>query len=79
MRATGGGGAADRVDYASHSAQMEPMLDEFGCGRAGRCAPGSGAGAFRSTVDRRCWTRPVLDGDYWCRNLRQHGPVRTTR
>ncbi|MFI0982693.1 SDR family NAD(P)-dependent oxidoreductase [Streptomyces sp. NPDC021093] len=59
-----------RVDYASHNAQMDPLLpglaEEFT-----DLAPASGDIAFYSTVAGGLVDGTALDGDYWCRNLRQ--------
>ncbi|MCR0991656.1 acyltransferase domain-containing protein, partial [Streptomyces albidoflavus] len=64
------------VDYASHNAQMDPLLP----GLAERFAdlkPGGPEVAFYSTVTDEVVAGPELDGGYWCRNLRQ--PVRFDR
>ncbi|MFI6153792.1 SDR family NAD(P)-dependent oxidoreductase [Kitasatospora sp. NPDC051170] len=64
------------VDYASHSAQMDPLLpglmDAFA-----DLTPGRASVPFYSTVLGRVLDGPELDGAYWCRNLRE--PVRFDR
>ncbi|MFF9757103.1 SDR family NAD(P)-dependent oxidoreductase [Streptomyces sp. NPDC014344] len=65
-----------RVDYASHSAQMDPLLPGLASRLAG-IAPGRAATAFYSTLLGDTVEGPELDGEYWCRNLRE--PVRFDR
>ncbi|WP_156754855.1 type I polyketide synthase [Actinokineospora pegani] len=64
------------VDYASHSAQMDPLLPGLRAGLAGV----TGAAAtlpFHSSVAGRPLDGTELDGGYWARNLRE--PVRFDR
>ncbi|MET8578135.1 type I polyketide synthase, partial [Streptomyces sp. NPDC005012] len=64
------------VDYASHNAQMDPLLPGLSEQYAG-LVPGRATMPLYSTVTGEIATGPELDGDYWCRNLRQ--PVRFDR
>ncbi|MEU9254846.1 SDR family NAD(P)-dependent oxidoreductase [Streptomyces sp. NPDC048270] len=64
------------VDYASHNAQMDPLLPALADGFTG-IAPRSADIAFYSTVTGRTADGAELDGTYWCRNLRE--PVRFDR
>ncbi|WP_442806827.1 amino acid adenylation domain-containing protein [Streptomyces sp. NBC_01750] len=64
------------VDYASHNAQMDPLLPGLAEGFAG-LVPGETDIAFYSTVSGRVAGGRELDGGYWCRNLRE--PVRFDR
>ncbi|HEU5476012.1 MAG TPA: SDR family NAD(P)-dependent oxidoreductase, partial [Actinophytocola sp.] len=64
------------VDYASHNAQMDPLLPDLTTAFAG-LTPGRAQIAFYSTVTGHAVEGPELDGDYWCRNLRE--PVRFDR
>ncbi|WP_133169036.1 type I polyketide synthase [Streptomyces sp. DH-12] len=64
------------VDYASHNAQMDPLLPGLAERFAGLEA-GTPEVAFYSTVTGRVASGGELDGGYWCRNLRQ--PVRFDR
>ena len=58
------------VDYASHSAEMDPILPELERALSD-LAPQAGDVPMVSTVTgARCEGRS-LDGAYWCRNLRQ--------
>ncbi|MEV7559729.1 amino acid adenylation domain-containing protein [Streptomyces sp. NPDC089795] len=65
-----------KVDYASHSAQMDQLLpalsEEFTS-----VVPRRGDIAFYSTVTGGPADGTELDGGYWCRNLRE--PVRFDR
>ncbi|CAL9650217.1 3-ketoacyl-CoA thiolase (plasmid) [Streptomyces sp. enrichment culture] len=64
------------VDYASHNAQMDPLLPGLAERFAG-LESGVPDVAFYSTVTGRVASGGELDGGYWCRNLRQ--PVRFDR
>ncbi|MGR4884221.1 SDR family NAD(P)-dependent oxidoreductase [Streptomyces sp. LARHCF249] len=64
------------VDYASHNAQMDPLLPALAEGFTG-IVPQSADIAFYSTVTGRVADGAELDGSYWCRNLRE--PVRFDR
>ncbi|MGW9344651.1 SDR family NAD(P)-dependent oxidoreductase [Streptomyces albidoflavus] len=64
------------VDYASHNAQMDPLLPGLAERFAG-LEPGTPEVAFYSTVTGQVASGGELDGGYWCRNLRQ--PVRFDR
>ncbi|MER6615751.1 type I polyketide synthase [Streptomyces xantholiticus] len=61
------------VDVASHSPQVEPLMDELAADLADLtpCPP---TVPFYSTVLDDPRTVPVLDAQYWCHNLRR--PVR---
>jgi acyl transferase domain-containing protein/surfactin synthase thioesterase subunit/aryl carrier-like protein len=61
---------AIRVEYASHSAQMEPFLDALR-GALGAIEPAPGALPFLSTVTGQIEPGTSLDAGYWCRNLRE--------
>ena len=61
------------VDYASHSAEMEPILPELERALSD-LAPQAGHVPMVSTVTGGRCEGTSLDGAYWCRNLRQ--PVR---
>ena len=61
------------VDYASHSAGMDPILPELER-LLSDIAPQAGRVAMVSTVTGARCEGASLDGGYWCRNLRQ--PVR---
>ena len=61
------------VDYASHSAHMDGLLEELAAGLAG-IEPRAGAIPLYSSVLGRPLGGQELDGAYWCRNLRE--PVR---
>ena len=61
------------VDYASHSAGMDPILPELER-LLSDIAPQAGRVAMVSTVTGARCEGTSLDGGYWCRNLRQ--PVR---
>lgn len=62
------------VDYASHSAEMDPILDELGAALAKvRGRPADHAVQF-STVLARAIDGAEVGGAYWVRNLRE--PVR---
>jgi polyketide synthase 12/epothilone polyketide synthase D len=58
-----------RVDYASHSPSMDPLLPELRHALAG-ITPGSGRTAFYSTVLGAPLDGAALDAAYWARNLR---------
>ena len=58
------------VDYASHSAEMDPILAELE-GLLSELAPQAGQIAMISTVTGSRCEGASLDGAYWCRNLRQ--------
>ncbi|MEU6161588.1 type I polyketide synthase, partial [Streptomyces sp. NPDC047130] len=64
------------VDYASHNAQMDPLLPGLSEQYAG-LVPGRATMPLYSTVTGDVASGMELDGDYWCRNLRQ--PVRFDR
>ncbi|MFE7620096.1 SDR family NAD(P)-dependent oxidoreductase, partial [Streptomyces sp. NPDC057496] len=64
------------VDYASHNAQMDPLLPALADGFEG-LAPRRADLAFYSTVTGEVSDGTNLDGGYWCRNLRE--PVRFDR
>ncbi len=61
------------VDVASHSPQVEPLLDDLAAA-LGDLTPRSPAIPFYSTVLDDPRTVPVFDATYWCHNLRR--PVR---
>ncbi len=58
-----------KVDYASHSAQMEPLRDELGQALSG-IVPGRPSVPMLSTVTARVLADAECDGDYWIRNIR---------
>jgi pimaricinolide synthase PimS1 len=58
------------VDYASHSAEMDPILPELES-LLSDLAPQAGQVAMISTVTGTRCEGTSLDGSYWCRNLRQ--------
>ncbi|MER7272695.1 type I polyketide synthase, partial [Micromonospora carbonacea] len=58
------------VDYASHSAHVEPLREQLLALLAG-LAPRTGEIRFRSTVEGDWLDTAALDADYWYRNLRQ--------
>src|SRR5262249_29906 len=58
------------VDYASHSAEMAPILSELGSALSD-LAPQAGQVPMVSTVTGARCEGTTLDGTYWCRNLRQ--------
>ncbi len=64
------------VDYASHSAHMDELLPELAASFAD-ITPKATRLAFYSTVTGGVIEGEALDGDYWCRNLRE--PVRLDR
>ncbi|MER7468640.1 type I polyketide synthase [Streptomyces sp. NPDC097981] len=64
------------VDYASHNAQMDPLLPGLAAGFEGIVPTGTDI-AFYSTVTGQVAAGTDLDGAYWCRNLRE--PVRFDR
>ncbi|MBT2541070.1 SDR family NAD(P)-dependent oxidoreductase [Streptomyces sp. ISL-44] len=64
------------VDYASHNAQMDPLLPALAEGFTGIVPTGTDI-AFYSTVTGQVADGTALDGTYWCRNLRE--PVRFDR
>ncbi|MET0404599.1 MAG: type I polyketide synthase, partial [Cystobacter sp.] len=59
-----------KIDVASHSPQMEPLLGEFRQRLAG-LRPRDGAIPLISTVTGGELAGSALDGEYWARNLRQ--------
>ncbi len=59
-----------KVDVASHSPQVDPLLGDLRAGLS-TLAPGPTVVPFRSTVAGAFIDGPVLDGDYWAANLRQ--------
>ena len=59
-----------KVDYASHSPQMDPLLPEIRR-RLAELRPGAATVAFHSTVTGGRCAGPELDAAYWARNLRQ--------
>ncbi|MEG8281346.1 type I polyketide synthase, partial [Streptomyces sp. AHA2] len=64
------------VDYASHNAQMDPLLPRLATEFAD-LTPDRARIPLYSTVTGEVATGPELDGTYWCRNLRE--PVRFDR
>ena len=58
------------VDYASHSAEMDPILAELESALSD-LAPQAGQVPMVSTVTGARCEGTTLDGTYWCRNLRQ--------
>jgi polyketide synthase 12 len=58
------------VDYASHSAQVEPIREALGQALAG-IAPRSTGVAFFSTVTGSLVDTAGLDAEYWFRSIRQ--------
>ncbi|WP_374199237.1 type I polyketide synthase [Streptomyces sp. ISL-44] len=64
------------VDYASHNAQMDPLLPGLAQGFEGIAPTGTDI-AFYSTVTGQVADGTDLNGTYWCRNLRE--PVRFDR
>jgi acyl transferase domain-containing protein len=64
------------VDYASHSARMDVLLPGLRESLSGVVA-GRAAVPFYSSVTGEILSGPELDGEYWCRNLRE--PVRFDR
>ncbi|MFJ2249633.1 type I polyketide synthase, partial [Streptomyces sp. NPDC087862] len=64
------------VDYASHNAQMDPLLPGLASGFEGLVPRRAGI-PFYSTVTGEVSDGTGLDGAYWCRNLRE--PVRFDR
>ncbi|MEU9235769.1 SDR family NAD(P)-dependent oxidoreductase [Streptomyces subrutilus] len=64
------------VDYASHNAQMDPLLPALADGFTDIAPTGTDI-AFYSTVTGQPAEGAELDGSYWCRNLRE--PVRFDR
>ncbi|MGW2180921.1 amino acid adenylation domain-containing protein [Streptomyces sp. NPDC001732] len=65
-----------KADYASHNAQMDPLLPGLAAGFEG-LVPRRAQLAFYSTVTGGVSDGTDLDGTYWCRNLRE--PVRFDR
>ncbi|MDC0708567.1 SDR family NAD(P)-dependent oxidoreductase [Stigmatella sp. ncwal1] len=59
-----------KIDVASHSPQVTPLLEEFRRRLAG-LRPRSGGVPMISTVTGGEVAGSSLDGDYWARNLRQ--------
>nr|WP_234808375.1 type I polyketide synthase [Mycolicibacter kumamotonensis] len=62
------------VDYAAHSAQIEAVEDDLRAALGQVTPEADTATEFYSTVYGKLIGSQVLDGDYWCRNLRE--PVR---
>ncbi|MFF7381091.1 amino acid adenylation domain-containing protein [Streptomyces massasporeus] len=62
-----------QVDYASHSAHMDPLLPALAQELAG-LQPAAGRIPLYSTVYGRVVQGTEMDADYWCANLRR--PVR---
>lgn len=62
-----------KVDVASHSPQVEPLLEELADALVD-LTPAAASIAFHSTVDAAVVDGELLDAGYWVRNLRQ--PVR---
>lgn len=65
-----------KVDVASHSPQMEPLLDELSAALAG-IAPRAGRVPLYSTVTGTRIDGRTMSAPYWARNLRQ--PVQLAR
>jgi epothilone polyketide synthase D len=65
-----------KVDVASHSPQMAPLMEELGAALHG-LAPRPAAMAVYSTVDGALIPGEACDAAYWVRNLRQ--PVQFSR
>jgi len=59
-----------RVDYASHSPQVDPLRPELLEALEG-ISPGSSSVPLYSTVTGKIADGPALDAAYWVRNLRQ--------
>ncbi|MFI0816215.1 type I polyketide synthase [Streptomyces sp. NPDC021098] len=59
-----------RVDVASHSPAMDPLLDELGA-RLRDLAPAGTRTGMLSTVHTTPVRGPELDGTYWAENLRR--------
>lgn len=59
-----------KVDVASHSPQMDPLLDELRAALAS-LAPRQSAAPIYSTVAGAIVDGSTLDADYWAHNLRQ--------
>ncbi|XXX76161.1 amino acid adenylation domain-containing protein [Sorangium sp. So ce134] len=59
-----------KVDYASHSPEMDPLLPALGEALAG-VRPRRGSVPFYSTVTGDRLDGSALDAAYWCRNLRE--------
>ncbi|MFD3888001.1 type I polyketide synthase [Streptomyces microflavus] len=76
MEATGAYCQRVDVDYASHSPHMEVLLPALRKQLTG-LSPAAPEIAFYSSVTGERAAGPELDGDYWCRNLRE--PVRFDR
>jgi acyl transferase domain-containing protein len=58
------------VDYASHSAQIEPVREQL-VGALSSITPRAGEIPFYSTVSGTVVDAATLDGEHWYRNLRQ--------
>lgn len=58
------------IDYASHSAKVDPIRDEFIHGLAG-LQPGKGSLPIYSTVTGQLAENVRWDNEYWWRNLRE--------
>ncbi len=59
-----------KVDVASHSPQVDPLLDELR-GALTQLSPRPSAVAFHSTVEAEIVAGDRLDAEYWVRNLRR--------
>jgi acyl transferase domain-containing protein/acyl carrier protein len=59
-----------KVDVASHSAYVDPILDDLALALAG-VTPRLGGVPIYSTVTSQVENGSALDADYWVRNLRQ--------
>lgn len=69
LAARGGFGRRVKVDVASHSAQVDPLLDELRTVLQA-VRPRAGQIAMRSTVTGAAIAGPELDAGYWADNLR---------
>ena len=58
------------VDFASHCFHMDPLVDDFRAALDGLVVQAPGI-PFHPSVDGESETSPVLDADYWVRNLRR--------
>ncbi|MET8117691.1 acyltransferase domain-containing protein, partial [Streptomyces prasinus] len=76
LRAEGVFARRVRVDYASHSAHMDPLLPAL-AGELAFVQPRAGDVPLYSTVLGRRVEGGELDAEYWCANLRR--PVRFDR
>jgi acyl transferase domain-containing protein/short-subunit dehydrogenase len=62
--------ARTNVEFAAHSAQVEPLLADLAAELA-ELAPRASHTPMFSTVDVDCVDGASCDASYWCRNLRQ--------